>query len=107
MTNPTDFRPADWGRVALLLGGRAAEREISLKSGAQVLAAHDKRIQHVATVVDGDELEDFQRPRLGIDLHHRHFGVVGKAAEHGHPAALVGGLDSLAGAIVGALMMTY
>jgi D-alanine-D-alanine ligase len=30
---------ADFGKVAVLLGGRAAEREISLKSGAAVLAA--------------------------------------------------------------------
>ena len=31
--------PASFGKVAVLLGGRSAEREISLKSGAAVLAA--------------------------------------------------------------------
>ena len=34
---PTD--PTIYGKVALLLGGQAAEREVSLKSGAAVLAA--------------------------------------------------------------------
>jgi len=34
--------PADFGKVALLMGGRAAEREISLKSGAAVSAALDR-----------------------------------------------------------------
>jgi D-alanine-D-alanine ligase len=29
----------EFGKVAVLLGGRSAEREISLKSGAAVLAA--------------------------------------------------------------------
>ena len=31
--------PTEFGKVAVLLGGRSAEREISLKSGAAVLAA--------------------------------------------------------------------
>lgn len=39
MTHDAVFEPADYGKVALLLGGRAAEREISLRSGAAVLAA--------------------------------------------------------------------
>lgn len=32
-------RPAEYGRVAVLMGGRSAEREVSLRSGAAVLAA--------------------------------------------------------------------
>jgi D-alanine-D-alanine ligase len=35
--------PRDFGRVAVLLGGRSAEREISLKSGRAVLAALRER----------------------------------------------------------------
>ena len=34
-----DARPQEFGRVAVLFGGRSAEREVSLKSGAAVLAA--------------------------------------------------------------------
>src|SRR3989337_120369 len=33
------MKPADFGKVAVLLGGRSAEREISLLSGNAVLAA--------------------------------------------------------------------
>ena len=33
------FNPQNFGRVAVLLGGRSAEREISLKSGRAVIAA--------------------------------------------------------------------
>lgn len=35
----SQVQPADFGRVAVLYGGRSAEREVSLKSGAAVLAA--------------------------------------------------------------------
>jgi D-alanine-D-alanine ligase len=37
--NSLALNPADFGRVAVLLGGRSAEREVSLASGAGVLAA--------------------------------------------------------------------
>ncbi len=33
------MKPADFGKVAVLLGGRSAEREVSLNSGRMVLAA--------------------------------------------------------------------
>src|ERR1039458_10032838 len=33
------LKPASFGKVAVLFGGRSAEREVSLKSGAAVLAA--------------------------------------------------------------------
>jgi len=35
--------PGDFGKVAVLMGGRSAERPVSLKSGAMVLAALKKR----------------------------------------------------------------
>ena len=35
----TEYRAVDFGRVAVLMGGRSAEREISLASGRAVLAA--------------------------------------------------------------------
>ena len=36
---PSSQDPASFGKVAVLLGGRSSEREVSLKSGAAVLAA--------------------------------------------------------------------
>ncbi|MGB8517933.1 MAG: D-alanine--D-alanine ligase, partial [Gallionella sp.] len=40
-TNPSPFylAPSRFGKVAVLFGGKSAEREVSLKSGAAVLAA--------------------------------------------------------------------
>ena len=43
--------PAEFGRVAVLMGGTAAEREISLKSGAAVYAAL-QRLQIDVTAID-------------------------------------------------------
>ncbi len=40
---PTDHQSADFGKVAVLMGGRSAEREISLRSGSGVLAALRRR----------------------------------------------------------------
>ena len=40
---PTDHQSADFGKVAVLMGGRSAEREISLRSGNGVLAALRRR----------------------------------------------------------------
>src|SRR3990167_4831931 len=34
-----DLKMTDFGKVAVLLGGRSGEREVSLKSGSAVLAA--------------------------------------------------------------------
>ena len=39
MNNVTPISPASFGKVAVLFGGCSAEREVSLKSGAAVLAA--------------------------------------------------------------------
>ena len=35
----SNITPADFGRVAVLFGGKSAEREVSLKSGNAVLEA--------------------------------------------------------------------
>ena len=40
--------PRDFGKVAVLMGGRSAERPVSLKSGERVLAALKKRGQSLA-----------------------------------------------------------
>jgi D-alanine-D-alanine ligase len=46
---------ADFGRVALLLGGRSAERPISLKSGGAVLAALQRQRVEVTALDPADE----------------------------------------------------
>ena len=38
-TSNKNMSPRDFGKVAVMFGGRSAEREVSLKSGAAVLAA--------------------------------------------------------------------
>ncbi len=49
--------PADFGRVAVLYGGWAAEREVSLNSGAQVLAALQRQgVDAVGVDLDRDRL---------------------------------------------------
>jgi len=55
--------PASFGKVAVLLGGRSAEREVSLKSGAAVMAAlqasgvdahaFDPAVENLQALVDG------------------------------------------------------
>ena len=37
------MKPSDFGKVAVLMGGRSAERAVSLKSGAMILAALKKK----------------------------------------------------------------
>lgn len=39
---PTDISPAELGRVAVVYGGNSAEREVSLRSGAAVLAGLER-----------------------------------------------------------------
>lgn len=72
--------PASFGRVAVLFGGRSAEREVSLKSGAAVLAAlqrsgvdaypFDPAVQNLQALID----DGFDR--VFIALHGR-FGEDG------------------------------
>jgi len=35
----TSLKPADYGRVGVLLGGRSSERDVSIQSGSGVLEA--------------------------------------------------------------------
>lgn len=73
--NDSVKKAADFGRVAVLLGGRSAEREISLKSGRAVLAAmHQMGIDAVEIDVDQHVSERLQQggfDRAFIILHGR------------------------------------
>ena len=66
---------SEFGKVALLLGGRAAEREISLKSGAAVLAALQRLGVDVHAVDPGPDVLEVLRAgsfdRAFIILHGR------------------------------------
>src|SRR3989304_5328209 len=71
------LNPATFGKVAVLFGGRSAEREVSLKSGAAVLAAlhrsgvdaypFDPAVQNLQALVDDGFDRAFLAPhgRLG------------------------------------------
>jgi len=59
--------PKDFGRVAVLYGGKSAEREVSLKSGAQVLGALQSAGVDVFGIDVGDDLLDVLQ-REQIDL---------------------------------------
>jgi len=79
-SKPSAHDPRSFGKVAVLLGGRSAEREVSLKSGAAVLAAlqrcdvdaypFDPAVQNLQVIAD----EGFDR--VFIALHGR-FGEDG------------------------------
>ncbi len=59
--SPVVSDPAQFGRVALLMGGTSAEREVSLKSGATVLAALQTRGVDVHAIdVTSDVLQQLQ-----------------------------------------------
>jgi len=67
--------PADYGRVALLLGGRSAEREISLKSGRAVAEAMTRLGVELTAIDPGDDVIEQLRAggfdRAFIILHGR------------------------------------
>ncbi len=82
-------RAADFGRVAVLFGGSSAEREISLRSGAAVLAALLRR------GVQAEALDPAVESGQGLDLsdYDRAFIVLhGRGGEDGQ---IQGALDSL------------
>lgn len=92
-----DIRPAaitdpkQFGRVAVVMGGTSSEREVSLNSGANVLAALQARGVD-AHAVDGipallDVLRDGQFDRVFNILHGQHGG--------GEDGVLQGALDAL------------
>lgn len=58
--------PEEFGKVAVLMGGLSAEREVSLKSGAAVAAALERRGIDVVTIDAGADILDQVR-RSGCD----------------------------------------
>lgn len=74
-TLSTHLQPAAFGRVAVLFGGRSAEREVSLKSGAAVLAAlQDAGVDAFGIDVGADLLQRLAAERIDrafIVLHGR------------------------------------
>ncbi len=82
--------PADFGKVAVLLGGRSAEREISLISGSAVLAGLRRRRvdAHPVDTAEADALD-----RLGRGGFERAFIVLhGRGGEDG---VIQGALEAL------------
>lgn len=83
------FAPARFGKVALLLGGRAAEREISLRSGAAVLAALQRLRVDVHPIDPGDDLLEQLR---GGDFDRAFIILHGRGGEDGQ---IQGALESI------------
>ena len=78
--------PKDFGKVAVLMGGWSAERQVSLWSGEGVLAAL-KRLGIDAIGVDADRDALLTLPKLGVD---RAFSVLhGTGGEDGTVQALL------------------
>ena len=79
--------PASFGKVAVLLGGRSAEREVSLKSGAAVMAAllrsgvdahpFDPAVQNLQALVD----DGFDRVFIALHGRYGEDGTVQGALE--------------------------
>ncbi|HCD04590.1 MAG TPA: D-alanine--D-alanine ligase [Methylophaga sp.] len=87
------FNPQKFGRVAVLLGGRSAEREISLKSGRAVIAAMQS-IGIDAVEIDVDKSVSERLRQEGID---RAFIIL-----HGH-----GGEDGEIQGVLQSLQIPY
>ena len=84
------FEPADFGTVAVVMGGPSAEREISLLSGRAVLAALRRR----GIDADGVEVDDHPLSALQARDFDRVFNIVhGRGGEDG---VLQGVLEALA-----------
>ncbi|TWI58477.1 D-alanine-D-alanine ligase [Pseudomonas duriflava] len=78
--------PADFGRVAVLFGGRSAEREVSLKSGQMVLSA----LQAAGVNVFGIDVGDDFLQRLASESFDRAFIVLhGRGGEDGSMQGLL------------------
>ena len=70
----------DFGRVAVLYGGKSAEREVSLKSGAAVIDALTSAGVDVVAIDVGDDLTD----RLQSETIDRAFIILhGRGGEDG------------------------
>jgi len=85
---PQVSRPQDFGRVAVLMGGWSAEREISLRSGQAVLAA----LQRAGVQAEGVDLKRGELAGLtGFDR-----GFVALHGRGGEDGAIQGVLEALA-----------
>jgi hypothetical protein len=83
-----DPKRQEFGKVAVMFGGRSAEREVSLKSGAAVLAAlqrsgvdahaFDPSIQGLHTLQE----QGFQRVFIALHGRYGEDGTVQGALEH-------------------------
>ena len=85
--------PADFGTVAVVMGGASAEREISLLSGRAVLAALRRRSVDAV----GVDVDDHPLPALQAGRFDRVFNIV-----HGR-----GGEDGVLQGVLEALGMPY
>jgi len=86
MTQPSNLDPRAFGRVAVLYGGRSAERAISLKSGAAVLAA----LQDAGVDAFGIDVGDDFLARLAAERIDRAFIVLhGRGGEDGSMQGLL------------------
>ncbi len=78
--------PQTFGRVAVLYGGKSAEREVSLKSGAAVLAA----LQSAGVDAFGIDVDDHLLARLSSERIDRAFIVLhGRGGEDGSMQGLL------------------
>ena len=77
------------GPVAVLLGGRSAEREVSLKSGRAVHAALARRLPGVLAI---DARQDVLQSLLQAGVRHVFIALHGRGGEDG---AIQGALDTL------------
>lgn len=89
MSLPKVSDPSEFGRVAVLMGGYAAEREVSLKSGAAVLEAlRAKGVDATGVVVEKNLLEPLLQGQFD-----RVFNIIhGRGGEDG---VLQGALEAL------------
>ena len=65
-----EMQANDFGKVAVLMGGKSAEREISLRSGEAVLAALRERDVYAQAVDAGHVLGAYDRIRLLAVVRH-------------------------------------
>ncbi|MBI4742138.1 MAG: D-alanine--D-alanine ligase [Betaproteobacteria bacterium] len=79
------MKPEDFGKVAVLLGGRSAERDVSLNSGSRVLAALSRRGVDAQAFDPAerklDELSAFDRAFIALHGRHGEDGTIQGALE--------------------------
>ena len=89
LASPRVTRPSEFGRVAVLYGGTSAEREVSLESGAGVLAALERLGVDARGIDRGDDVME----RLASGGFDRAFIILhGRGGEDG---TIQGALESL------------